>query len=188
MPDIKDAFLQGFYNLWYLPLILLALGLFKIFIYRFKKRLKKKKHPSQQKTKSYSIVDKKEYAQRIRENRQKGREYEEFVGGYFKLDGYEVDLNGIKKGVKDKGIDIVCKKDNELILIQCKNWSANTKYKINHEKLKAFVGACTEYVNEHKLFDRNIKLKFITSNYILDESAKKYLEESRTLKYQVLQF
>lgn len=134
------------------------------------------------------VEKKKNYGMRMQELKQKGKEYEEFVAGYFKLEGYDIYLNGIKKGVKDKGIDIICKKDNELILIQCKNWNANTKYKINHEKLKAFVGACTEYVNEHKLFDRNIKLKFITSNYILDESAKKFLEESKTLQYEILKF
>jgi regulator of replication initiation timing len=118
----------------------------------------------------------------------KGKEYEEFVAGYYKLDGYEVNLHGIKKGKKDKGIDIICTKDEELILIQCKNWKEDSKYKINHEKLKAFVGCCTEYVNENKLFDKNIKLKFITSNYILDESGKKFLQESKTLQYEILKY
>ena len=118
----------------------------------------------------------------------KGKEYEEFVAGYFKIDGYEINLHGIKKGKKDKGIDIICTKDEELILIQCKNWKEDSKYKINHENLKAFVGCCTEYVNENKLFDKNIKLKFITSNYILDESGKKFLQESKTLQYEVLKY
>ena len=123
-------------------------------------------------------------------NLNKGKEYEEFVAGYYKLEGYEVNLHGIKEGKKDKGIDLICTKDNELILIQCKNWKKDTKDKdkINHEKLKAFVGCCTEYVNENKLFDKSIKLKFITSNYILDESGKKFLEESKTLKYEILAF
>lgn len=124
----------------------------------------------------------------MKELREKGKEYEEFVAGYFKIDGYEIELHGIKNGVKDKGIDIICKKDNELILIQCKNWRADTKYKINHEKLKAFVGCCTEYVNENKLFDKNIKLKFITSNYILDKSAEMFLKESKTLEYKVIEY
>lgn len=128
------------------------------------------------KYKKYTDEEKKSYGQRMKELREKGKEYEEFVAGYFKIDGYEIELHGIKNGVKDKGIDIICKKDNELILIQCKNWRADTKYKINHEKLKAFVGCCTEYVNENKLFDKNIKLKFITSNYILDKSAEMFLK------------
>jgi Holliday junction resolvase len=136
----------------------------------------------------YTEEEKKEYALKMKEKKEKGKEYEEFVAGYFKIDGYEVNLHGIKKGKKDKGIDIICTKDEELILIQCKNWKEDSKYKINHENLKAFVGCCTEYVNENKLFDKNIKLKFITSNYILDESGKKFLQESKTLQYEILKF
>jgi Holliday junction resolvase len=136
----------------------------------------------------YTEEEKKEYALKMKEKKEKGKEYEEFVAGYYKLNGYEIYLHGIKKGKKDKGIDIICSKDEELILIQCKNWKEDSKYKINHEKLKAFVGCCTEYVNEHKLFDKKVKLKFITSNYILDESGKKFLEESKTLQYEILKF
>ena len=136
----------------------------------------------------YTESEKRAYAERMKELKQKGSEYEEFVAGYYKLDGYEVNLHGIKKGRKDKGIDIICYKDEELILIQCKNWKKNSSYKINHEKLKAFVGSCTEYINENKLFDKKIKLKFITSNYILDKSGKKFLEESKTLQYEILEF
>lgn len=131
---------------------------------------------------------KERYKKHLENVSNKGKEFEKFVAGYYKLDGYKIELHGIKKGVKDKGIDIICEKDEEIILIQCKNWKEDSKYKINHEKLKAFVGCCTEYVNEHKLFDRNVKLKFITSNYILDESGKKFLEESKTLQYEILKF
>lgn len=136
----------------------------------------------------YTEEEKKAYAKKMKDLKEKGKEYEEFIANYFKLDGYEINLNGIKKGKKDKGIDIICNKEEELILIQCKNWKANTKFKIGHEKLKAFVGACTEYINENKLFEKNIKLKFITSNFILDKSGEKFLEESKTLKYEVIEF
>ncbi|MDX4028696.1 restriction endonuclease [Aliarcobacter skirrowii] len=138
--------------------------------------------------KQYTDKEKKSYGKRMKELREKGKEYEEFVAGYFKIDGYEIELHGIKNGVKDKGIDIICKKDNELILIQCKNWRADTKYKINHEKLKAFVGSCTEYINQNRLFDKNIKLKFVTSNYILDKSAEMFLKESKTLQYHIIEY
>jgi HJR/Mrr/RecB family endonuclease len=131
---------------------------------------------------------KERFKNHLRTASNKGKEFEEFVAGHFKLDGYEIRLNGIKEGKKDKGIDIICTKDEELILIQCKNWKEDSKYKINHEKLKAFVGCCTEYVNENKLFDKNIKLKFITSNYILDESGKKFLQDSKTLQYEILKY
>lgn len=150
--------------------------------------IEEKKTTIKKEFKGYTEEQKKAYALKMKESKEKGKEYEEFVAGHYKLEGYEVNLHGIKKGKKDKGIDIICCKDEELILIQCKNWKVHDKYKIGHEKLKAFVGSCTEYVNENKLFDKKIKLKFITSNYIIDESGKKFLEESKTLKYEVLEF
>ena len=136
----------------------------------------------------YSDEEKKAYALRMKELKEKGKAYEEFIAGYYKLEGYSIYLNGIKKGKKDKGIDIICTKDEELILIQCKNWSENSKYKIGHKDLKAFVGCCTDYVNENKLFDKKIKLKFIASNNIIDISGKKYLEETKTLQYEILKY
>lgn len=148
----------------------------------------------------YSVLSKEARSQRFNENRKirykkhlkslikKGNNYEKYVAEHYKSNGYEVILNGIIQGKKDNGIDIICNKNNELILIQCKNWNENCKYRINHEKLKAFIGSCTEYVNEHKLFDKNIKLKFISSNYILDESGKRFLEKSNTLDYKVLPY
>jgi len=147
-----------------------------------------KKKPVKSQKKEYTSEDKKAYAQRMKDIKEKGKEFEEFVAGHFKLDGYDIYLNGIKKGKKDKGIDIICTKDDELILIQCKNWKENSTYKINHEKLKAFVGCCTDYVNEHNLFHKKLKLKFISSNYILDDSGKKYLEESKVLQYEIFKY
>jgi len=39
------------------------------------------------------------------------------VASYYKLDGYSIYLNGIKKDSLDGGIDVICKKDDETILI-----------------------------------------------------------------------
>jgi len=147
-----------------------------------------KKEAEKSKRREFSVEEKKAYALRMKEQKEKGLEFEKFVAGHFKLDGYEIVLNGLKKGKKDKGIDIVCTKDNELILIQCKNWKEDSKYKIKHTHLKEFIGNCTVYVNDNNLLDRNTKLKFITSNYVLDASAKNYLEENKILQYDVFKF
>lgn len=46
------------------------------------------------KYKKYTDEEKKSYGQRMKELREKGKEYEEFVAGYFKIDGYEIELHG----------------------------------------------------------------------------------------------
>jgi restriction system protein len=118
----------------------------------------------------------------------KGHDYERYVAEHYKSIGYEVSLNGIIHGKKDNGIDIICNKNNELILIQCKNWKENSKYKVTHLILKAFIGCCSEYIIKNQLFNKKVAFHFVTSNNILDASAKKYLAESTTLKYEILPF
>lgn len=126
--------------------------------------------------------------ERINTNKKKGHDYERYVAEHYKSIGYEVSLNGIIHGKKDDGIDIICNKNNELILIQCKNWKENSKYKVTHLILKAFIGCCSEYINKNQLFNKYVAFHFVTSNNILDTSAKKYLAECTTLKYEILPF
>lgn len=118
----------------------------------------------------------------------KGHDFERYVAEHYKSNGYEVLLNGIVHGKKDNGIDVICNKNNELILIQCKNWKENSKYKVTHIILKAFIGCCSEYIIKNQLFNKEVVFHFVTSNNILDASAKKYLAESTTLKYKILPF
>lgn len=118
----------------------------------------------------------------------KGHDYEKYVAEHYKSIGYEVSLNGIIHGKKDDGIDIICKRNNELILVQCKNWNVKSRYRITHLILKAFIGCCSEYTNKNQILNKKVEFHFITSNNILDASAKKYLAESTTLKYKILPF
>ena len=118
----------------------------------------------------------------------KGHDFERYVAEHYKSIGYEVLLNGIIHGKKDNGIDIICNKNNELILIQCKNWKENSKYKVTHLILKAFIGCCSEYTSKNQILNKKVEFHFVTSNNILDTSAKKYLAESTRLKYKMLPF
>lgn len=139
-------------------------------------------------SKPFTVDEKKNYSQKMKESKIKGDNYEIYVAEHYKSIGYEVSLNGIIHGKKDNGIDIICNKNNELILIQCKNWKENSKYKVTHLILKAFIGCCSEYIIKNQLFNKKVAFHFVTSNNILDASAKKYLAESTTLKYEILPF
>jgi hypothetical protein len=43
MPSIADSLIQGFLEIWYLPLILIVLGLIKIYFLRLEKNFKQKR-------------------------------------------------------------------------------------------------------------------------------------------------
>jgi restriction system protein len=108
-------------------------------------------------SKPFTVDEKKNYSQKMKESKIKGDNYEIYVAEHYKSIGYEVSLNGIIHGKKDNGIDIICNKNNELILIQCKNWKENSKYKVTHLILKAFIGCCSEYI---------IKIESLTTKVI----------------------
>lgn len=60
-----------------------------------------------------------------------GRMYERYIGYIYEQLGYEVEYHGIIKKFEDLGRDLICKKQNEILIIQAKCWS---KSKTIHEK------------------------------------------------------
>lgn len=124
------------------------------------------------------------------QKKEKGDDYEKKVAGYYKLDGYDIYLNGIKKGLEDGGIDIICKKDDKVILIQCKNWEDNHRYKIDHNKVKAFHSNCIRYIDENNLIKENTKLIYtVPSKNIFKPSAIKiFKDDYYNCRYEILKF
>lgn len=59
-----------------------------------------------------------------------GLMYERYIGYLYESDGYDVEYFGIEQGKNDLGRDLICYKGNEIILVQCKNWS---KFKTIYE-------------------------------------------------------
>ena len=51
-----------------------------------------------------------------------GRYYERLVGYHYEKNGWKILYNGMLKGLKDKGIDLVGTRGNEKIIIQAKGW------------------------------------------------------------------
>lgn len=113
----------------------------------------------------------------------KGEEYEKLISEHYRKQGYKVIENGKIQGKKDGGIDIIAKKKNELILIQCKNWRKDGAYKITHNDLKTFLGNCTPYTENIDKNKIKVERLFITSADILDSSAKAYLSEMKYVKH-----
>ncbi|MDD3394886.1 MAG: restriction endonuclease [Anaerotignum sp.] len=60
-----------------------------------------------------------------------GIEYERYVGYLYETKGYVVTFTGATLGLEDMGRDLISKKDNSIIVIQCKRWA---KEKTIHEK------------------------------------------------------
>ncbi len=60
-----------------------------------------------------------------------GRLYERYVGYLYEEKGYDVEYFGIFQGFEDLGRDLICRKRDEVVIVQCKNWA---KFRTIYEK------------------------------------------------------
>ncbi len=155
-----------------------------------------KNNPNYNQENSYKFERKKTFEEnrrkRTREHHinieKKGKEYELFVANHFRNLGFKVKEHGLIHGREDSGIDVIAMRDKEITLIQCKNWKEDSKYKINHEKIKAFIGNTEEFLNKNrdKAAGYTIKRLYVTSNDILDSSARYFLRDSNLVEHMIL--
>lgn len=113
-----------------------------------------------------------------------GRLYEQYVGYLYEKDGWIVEYYGISEGLSDRGRDLICKKDNTTLIIQCKNWS---KLKTIYEKhLFQLFGTTFDYAENNPFED--VRGVFYTATALSDFArsfAKKFnieLHENFELK------
>lgn len=187
MPDISDALLKGFSQIWYLPLILIALGLFKIFILKLEKKHKIEKRINEVKNlrekkleeirnQNKNIQERKSRQREFyRKNEEKGINFELLAGRKFEELGYKVQYNGLEKSRLDGGIDLICTKTNQkTLLVQCKNYSKPKS--ITHEHIKVFHSNAMKYIKDNNLNENNVELKYvIPDKEVLDISAIKVM-------------
>lgn len=101
-----------------------------------------------------------------------GRIYERYVGYLYERQGYSVEYVGIFKGYEDLGRDLICSKGNEIIVIQCKNWS---QFKTIYEKhIFQFFGTVFQYKDENK--DKKVRGVFYSTTKLSD-LAKRFAQE-----------
>lgn len=101
-----------------------------------------------------------------------GRLYERYVGYLFEEKGFEVEYVGIFKGYEDLGRDLICKKGDKIIVIQCKNWS---KFKTIYEKhIFQFFGTVFQYKDKNQ--NKKVEAIFYCTTK-LSELAKRFSKE-----------
>lgn len=111
-------------------------------------------------------------AKRKKSNWQIGRDYELYIGQYYEKLGYSVEYYGMDKKLEDLGRDLIAKKDNKTLIIQCKCWS---KHKQIHENsITQLFGTVTAYRVEYDESLFNIIEGVLVTTIELSETAKKF--------------
>ena len=101
---------------------------------------------------------------------QVGRDYELYVGYKYCLKGYTVDYFGSYMGMEDLGRDLIAKKDDTTLVIQCKYWSSIKQIHENH--INQLYGTVICYCIENDLKKNQVKGVLVT-NIELSPMAKK---------------
>ncbi len=101
---------------------------------------------------------------------QVGRDYELFVGYKYTIKGYDVDYFGSYMGLEDLGRDLIAKKDDTVLIIQCKYWSHEKQ--IHEKHITQLYGTIASYCVENSLNKKYVKGVLVT-NIQLSEMAKK---------------
>ncbi|MFH0708746.1 MAG: restriction endonuclease [Pseudomonadota bacterium] len=140
--------------------------------------------------KPYTDDEKKAWGEKKQEKKEKGALYEAFVAEHYRSLGYEVIEHGKIKGKKDGGIDLIAKNMEEVIMIQCKNWRAGSKYTINHAMISAFVGNVAMFIAKNTEYEKYmIKRVYAISEEILDKSALARIKDNKEMvMYQHIPF
>jgi hypothetical protein len=122
------------------------------------------------------------------------------------MKGFKVNYQGIEKGLEDLGRDLICIKDREIEIVQCKCWAS---YKTIHEKhINQLYGTAVKYYIEHRqilntkrtlsffpelISSGEIKATFITSTKLSDTAKQfadalgiKVQEEKQLQRYPVI--
>lgn len=104
-----------------------------------------------------------------------GVDYERYVGYIYESSGFTVDYEGALKGVEDRGVDIIAKQGSEVLVIQCKRYSA-AKSKHVHENTVAQIYGVAKVISMENP-EVNVTPVIYTSSSLADEAKRfaKYL-------------
>lgn len=102
-----------------------------------------------------------------------GRFYERYLGYLYEKEGWKVEYHGIIEGYEDLGRDLICKKGNQIVIVQAKCWASG---KLIHEKhIFQLFGTTQLYLMNHQqndLFNENVSAAFITTTSLSPVAMK----------------
>jgi hypothetical protein len=110
--------------------------------------------------------------------------FRQHVVDFYKNKEYKVWNHTDDTGENDKGINIIVKKNRDIILIHCHLSTTN----ITTDDLKEFEKQRDKFILEHPLFDDyNITLRYSLTGFFLTEDAFWYIHEhSKVITYEII--
>jgi len=114
-----------------------------------------------------------------------GRAYERYIGYLYESRGWSVYYQGILEGREDLGRDLICKKGNKTLVIQCKRWSLKKKKVIHENHINQLFGTAIKYRIDHS--KENITPVLYTTTEVSDK-AKEFAKALNVRIYEKFPF
>ena len=110
--------------------------------------------------------------------------FRKHVAEFYKHQNYNVWNHTEDTGRKDKGINIIAKKNREIVLIHCQLSTNN----ISTNDLKEFEKQRDTFILENPIFEEyEIKLRYCLTGFFLTEDAFWYMQEhSKFISYEII--
>jgi hypothetical protein len=115
-------------------------------------------------------------------------EYVEYIASRYQKLGYN-----IWDHKENIGIDIIAKKQKELLLVLCHYWQKNENHKLTINDIKAFRIDVNDFIESNPVFQNyKASLLLILSKDKIEEHAQGYIQElqnrGKTINYEVILF
>lgn len=76
-----------------------------------------------------------------------GRLYERYIGWRYEMAGWSVEYSGVSRGRLDYGRDLICRRDGQVRLVQCKRWALSRTVHVKY--IHQLYGTLCQYVLEN---------------------------------------
>lgn len=110
-----------------------------------------------------------------------GRDYELYIGYEYEKKGYHVEYFGELNGVEDLGRDLICRKQETTLIIQCKYWSKEST--IHEKHIFQLFATTVSYCLDHRINPDFVSPIFITKTKLSDKAK----QIARQLKITVVE-
>lgn len=104
-----------------------------------------------------------------------GVQFERLIGYRYEASGYRVTYHGAVAGKQDLGIDLICEREGDVHIVQCKRLSVEKKIPVRENVVAQTYGAAIYYALQKSLDPRRV-VPVIATTYTLSDMARKFAE------------
>lgn len=115
--------------------------------------------------------------------------YIEYIADHYRGLGYSVTEYGKENDVENHSIDLIAKKEDEVIFIQCKDQNKNNLHKIDDKAIKILRIDAYDFLEKNPIFKTyKIKIRYILSENFIDTSAVTYIDNCKEdINYEIIE-